>query len=147
MTKNVEKNEVQLKKNPLFELIINNPSQASPDLAFTWCINPEALERLERDKVFHPYLLVCAFKDTGDGETYRDYRRVMYPLKNGMGHINFGNPGKFKVHASVIWSTYHKQKDEGKDARKHLFESYLQQKKMIKNMTVQSMMVRVIYQK
>ena len=122
-----EKQEVQTRKEDFFELIVNNPNQASPFLQFSWCMNNKGIEYLRERKVLHPFLLVVILNKKPYSGDLKDYERQLYPLDRGMGHIEFSCPGKYKIHASVVWTSDSSEgkKQEACEARKEIYDRYL----------------------
>lgn len=120
----MSQNQSGLRRKDYFELIVDNPNQASPTFQFSWCVNKKGREELLEKKVLFPFLLVVVTVPhetyRGSGE-WREERRILHPLDRGMGYIEFRRPGEYLIHASVIWSD---DERNFKKARRSILDKY-----------------------
>jgi len=102
------------KKDPLFQLIIENTEQADANMAFRWCLSEDALAKLREAEVNRPHLLVVVTRRTS-GTKIEEVGRHLFDLGDGMRRIVFKSPGDYMLHAAVVWSAEADHKEAWSD--------------------------------
>ncbi|MFA6430000.1 MAG: hypothetical protein WCV84_05930 [Patescibacteria group bacterium] len=97
--------------------------KSSPGVIFTWCLHPDLVKELQQRNICHPALLVVAV-DMDKMKGLSDWiktnspqnheiegrvtaLRVVFPLDQGMGRIEFHRPGRYCLLATIIAEQAH----------------------------------------
>ena len=87
-----------------FKIHVDNKDLTSANVRFTWCLTKAATDLLRDKNVAHPFLLVTVVTERADGRIgYDEVDRIIYPLEQGMGLVQFNRPGTFTISAIIIW--------------------------------------------
>jgi predicted ribonuclease toxin of YeeF-YezG toxin-antitoxin module len=94
----------------MLKLLVPNAEVADSVLRVDWCVGPEELEIIQREKILNPHVLLVVGQKyvdyhTRDGEAIEKHfekSRYLVPMEAGTKFIEFHSPGKYEIHASIV---------------------------------------------
>ena len=94
----------------MLKLLVPNAEVADSVLRVDWCVGPEELEIIQREKILNPHVLLVVGQKyvdyhTRDGEAIEKHfekSRYLVPMEAGTKFIEFQAPGKYEIHASIV---------------------------------------------
>jgi hypothetical protein len=95
----------------MFQLLTKSQEAGSATIPITWCVDEKLLERLTKEKIKNPHVLLVVKNITSGHES-----RHLVALEKGAEYIQFYGPGKNLVFAMLVWDS-EKARKENLEAR------------------------------
>lgn len=94
----------------MLKLLVPNAEVADSVMRVDWCVGPEELEIIQREKILSPHVLIVVGSayvayHTDEGEAIEEHferERHLVPMEAGTKFIEFQAPGKYEIHASIV---------------------------------------------
>lgn len=92
-------------------LLVNNPGSADPVLPIAWCVAPQTLETIAKQRILNPQLLIIVaemvqnWRYNNEEQTvysFKEVYRQLVPLKQGLEYVNIKRAGKFRIFATIV---------------------------------------------
>lgn len=86
-------------------LLVESRPTFDPVIPVRWCLSPEALKLLQEKQVKNPRVLIISWSEKNHHQ-----QRWLVPLEQTIQYVEFHQPGKNKIFATIVWdnkgSTY-----------------------------------------
>lgn len=94
----------------MLKLLVPNAEVADSVLRVDWCVGPEELSIIQREKILNPHILIVVGNKyvayhTAEGEAIEEHievERHLVPMEAGTKFIEFRSPRKYEIHASIV---------------------------------------------